>query len=109
MGKGVALHYLGKYKQAITVYNAIIADGGKSAQAWFNKACAYCMMGKDKETFDCLKKANELDPFNTSIHIETEESFDRLKGTPIFEKVVNEMRGTMNNLSPAKQDLNYIG
>lgn len=94
MGKGVALHYLGRYRAAITLYNAIIADGGNAALAWFNKACAYCMMEKDRETFDCLRKANELDSFNTSVHLENEESFNRIRNTAEFQSLAEDIRGS---------------
>ncbi|MDO9537436.1 MAG: tetratricopeptide repeat protein [Thermoplasmata archaeon] len=109
MGKGVTLHYLGKYKQAIAIYNAIIAEGGKVAVAWFNKACTFCMMGKDEETFESLRKSNELDPTNTSIHLETDESFDGIRSTPKFKKLVEELRGHAECRMPGKQNLNYIG
>jgi tetratricopeptide (TPR) repeat protein len=109
MGKGVALHYLGKYRQAITIYNAIISDEGKDALAWFNKACALCMMGRDEETFDCLRKAHSLNPVNTSIHLEKDESFDRLRSTSAFQKLVEELRGQAGSLAPANQNLSYIG
>ena len=109
MGKGVAMHHMYQYRPALAIYNAIIADGGNVALAWFNKACAYCMMGKDVETFDCLRKAHELDSFKTSIHIDKEESFDRIRDTVEFIKLVEELREHAEDVEPVKQDMNCIG
>lgn len=108
MGKGVALHYLGKYSEALAVYDAIIAEDAKCAHAWFNKACAYAMMQKDDETFECLRKAFAMDPGNTNIHIATEESFDRLRKTRRFEKLLAEFRGKDENGTNASQETSYI-
>jgi tetratricopeptide (TPR) repeat protein len=109
MDLGVALHYIGKYRRAIGIYDALIKEGQSVPLAWFNKACALCMLGKDEKALECLRKAKELDPFNTNKHLAVEESFERLRGTPDFEALAEEIRGCEAGQMSGNQNLCYIG
>jgi tetratricopeptide (TPR) repeat protein len=92
VGKGLALHGAKKDLQALEVYDKAIKLDPEWAPAWFNKACSLVALNYEDDAFDCLRKCYLLDPIGAEAHMASEESFDRLKGTPNWERLLGELR-----------------
>jgi Tfp pilus assembly protein PilF len=60
--KGLELHGLGKYNEAILSYNKSIEIDPKYVRAWLNKGLAFHYLGKYNESINCYDKALEIDP-----------------------------------------------
>lgn len=108
IGMSQELMALSRYGECASVCDDVLELEPESAQAWFIKAGALCQMEKDDEAFECLGRSRDLDPVNTSIHIETDWFFDRLRDTPRFERFVGEMRGRNTGGKAPREELGYI-
>jgi tetratricopeptide (TPR) repeat protein len=60
--KGIALHNLEKYNEAVQSYDKALEIDPKYASAWNNKGLALNKLGKYNEAIDCYDKALEIDP-----------------------------------------------
>ena len=60
--KGLALHNLGKYDEAIKYCDKAIEINPNFAWAWINKGNALFELGKYDEAVKCYDKAIEIDP-----------------------------------------------
>lgn len=108
IGMGQELMALSRYGECASACDDALELEPESAQAWFLKAGALCQMERDAEAYECLERSKELDPVNTSIHLETDWSFDRLRKTKRFEAFVGELRGCGTGSGSPWDELAYI-
>lgn len=58
--KGDALLARGKYKDAVKAYDKAIAINPQLSDVWYNKSNALRLLGRTREAYEALIKANEL-------------------------------------------------
>ena len=63
--KGVSLHCLGKYDEAIDCYDRILNLDSKIGLIWINKGNALTKLGKDKDAKKCYEEANNINKAGT--------------------------------------------
>ncbi len=60
--KAIALHYLGRYEEALLTYDNALELNPDAFVVWFNKGIALTDLGRDKEALQAYDKALELNP-----------------------------------------------
>ena len=60
--KGLALHNLERYKEAIECCDKALKINPKLEAAWLNKGNALISLGRNEEAIECCDKALEIDP-----------------------------------------------
>ncbi len=78
---------LGRHDGAIKHYDKAIELQADSANAWYNKACAYSLKGDKERSLYNLRKAIELDP-EYKEKAKKDEDFRNLWDDENFKKIV---------------------
>ncbi|NEO44729.1 MAG: tetratricopeptide repeat protein [Moorea sp. SIO4A3] len=62
INRGVALHKLYRYSEAIEAYNQALELNPNSADAWSNKGAAYWAKGQYDRAINAMEKALQIQP-----------------------------------------------
>ncbi len=87
---GVALSAIGRKEDAISSYDKAIEIKPDYAEAHYNKACCYALMGDVIEAVDCLSRAIALDSKYREM-AKTDSDFDGIRGEEWFQTIVEEV------------------
>lgn len=91
--RGVALGYLRRYEEAIASCNKAIQIQSDYGYAWYNKAGCYAEQGVINLAIDNLKQAINLDSDRFIKHAKADSSFDLIRESEHFKKLIGESAG----------------
>jgi tetratricopeptide (TPR) repeat protein len=87
LNKGLALHYLGRYDQAITCYDKILSNTPDNANVLYHKACTKSLQKEIDQSLALLEKAILLDE-QYAKKASMDKDFDMLHNDPRFKSLV---------------------
>lgn len=61
---GYAFCALGRYKEAVTCFDRVLAINPRNANTWFNKGVALATLGRREEAIACCDRVLEINPKN---------------------------------------------
>ncbi len=76
----------GDYKKCVQQCNLILRMQARNDTAYYNRACAYAMLGDRKNALESLKCAIQILPSNKDM-AKDENYFKSIKGTDEFKKL----------------------
>lgn len=88
--KAIELLQSGKYKEAIEAYEKILKVRPNDANALYNTACAYSLMGEKKKAVEFLGKAVE-NGFNNVEHIKGDSDLDNIREEDGYKKIIEKL------------------
>ena len=86
---GVALHRLGKYREALEVYQKAEKNGVPTAIVGYNMAASYAALGDREEAFECLATAVKNE-FSQVDKLKSDADLASLRDDPRFEELVQQ-------------------
>lgn len=88
--KAVSQGHLQRYEEAIATCNKAIEIDPKYTFAWYNKAGCFAEQENFDLTIENLRQAMEIDADLVMKHIKDDPSFDRIRESDIFKKLIKE-------------------
>ena len=85
--KAITLHNLGRYEDALEVYDKAIEIKPEFDSAWYNRACAFSLTNKKEDSLFNLKRAIELD-ISYKKRAKKDTDFEKLWDDSDFIKIV---------------------
>ncbi len=86
---GVALHRLGKYREALEVYQKAEKNGVPTAIVGYNMAASYAALGDREKAFECLATAVKNE-FSQVDKLKSDTDLASLRDDPRFEELVQQ-------------------
>ena len=94
-----ALHFLGRDAEAIEWMNEIIKKAPNNKDNYYDQACLYARMGKEREAVSALRTALEKG-YRSFAHIAKDDDLDAIRELPEFKAAIKEYKGKIIQFEP---------
>jgi len=86
--RGIPLHNLGRFEEAIASYDKALEIKPDFHEAFYNKACSYALNGQVDLLMQNLQRAINLNPDKNREMAKTDSDFDNVRSHPKFKALI---------------------